>query len=326
MNLDKQSGTPPGTPSRLKCHKRKQNKSSKRKARSSLASSSSSSGASRPRKSHKLSTKLSTRYVLELLTSINGDSRKNAFFGNNLNNVVPEYDPSNRSQTMDCWLRKVNECAIIYGWDDKQTIHFSLQKLVGLANKWFEALPTVVHSWSEWQLKLRKAFPSEENYGRLLEEMLGRNLLANESLREYFYEKLALLNRCEISGKKAVDCIIHGINDRSIQNGAQALSCDEPEDLLNFLSSQKILSVSNSKYKDWSSHKHNFDKSGDPGTNSFNTYNSAVVCYNCNEKGHPYYRCSKPLLKCRCCNRVGHDDENCKIKSTNNNNSRSNNS
>ncbi|XP_075990295.1 uncharacterized protein LOC142985939 [Anticarsia gemmatalis] len=309
MASDDEPGTPP-----LPATKRKRVKKTKRRRRSTSTSSSSSSGDEAiPRKSRRVSGKLSTRYVMELFKTLTGDSSKRTMFNsNNLNNVVPEYDPCNRAQTMECWLRKVNECASIYGWDERQTIHFSLQKLVGLAKKWYEALPTVVYTWSEWQAKLRKAFPSEDNYGRLLEEMLSRTSRIDENLREYFYDKLTLLNRCEISGKKAVDCIVHGITDRSIRNGAQAQNCTEPEDLLKFLSAQKSLPMSTNRFQSRTNQKTTVADNSNSSNSNTNS-SSAVVCYNCHTRGHPYYRCTKPLTRCKVCRRLGHDNDSCKL-------------
>lgn len=200
--------------------RRAKRRSRRKRSTSTSTSSSDSSSGSKRRKKRKKSAGWSTRDVLKLLNSVQKDSKSNSsthkLSNNNLSNVVPEFDPSSKSQSIDSWVRKVNECATIYDWDQKQTIHFALQKLTGLAKKWFEALPSVVFSWTEWQAKLKKAFPNEQNYGRLLEEMLARTSRINENLREYFYDKLTLINRCDISGKKAVDCIIHGIVDSSI--------------------------------------------------------------------------------------------------------------
>lgn len=36
-----------------------------------------------------------------------------------------------------------------------------------------------------------------------------------------------------------------------------------------------------------------------------------VTCYNCNETGHTFYKCPKPLIKCTNCNWRGHLRENC---------------
>lgn len=229
-----ESHTPP--------RRRSKRREKRRRSSSSSTSASSTSEERIRRRSRKHSKGLTTEDVLNILTSWKAEPSKstNSLQSSQLYNVIPEFDPANRSQSIEAWIRKVNECSQIYSWDQKQTIHFSLQKLVGLAKRWFESLPTVVFSWNEWQAKLKRAFPSEENYGRLLEEMLARTTRVDEGLREYFYDKLNLLNRCEIKGKRAVDCVIHGITDRSVRSGAQALNCEEPEDLLNFLCAQRI--------------------------------------------------------------------------------------
>lgn len=185
------------------------------------------------------STGFTSDEVIKMLSSI--QKEKSHQFYSDLINVIPSFDPSSKTQSVDNWIKKINECSSIYNWNEKQTIHFAMQKLSGVGKIWYEALPTVVHTWEEWQIKLRKAFPSGQNYGQLLEEMLARTTRYGENLRDYYYDKLTLMNRCEIYGKKAVDCIIHGITDKSIRNGAQALSCLEPDDLLNFLNSQKPL-------------------------------------------------------------------------------------
>lgn len=299
MTTEDETGTPPDSPPRRQ--RRKRSKKAKKRRRSS----SSSSDEATSRKNRKKASRLSTKDILKLLKNFTGGTSKNSFSNNNLNNVIPEFDPANRGQTIECWLRKVNECASIYSWDEKQIVHFSLQKLVGLAKKWFEALPTVVFTWEEWQTKLRKAFPSEENYGRLLEEMLNRTSRSEESLREYFYDKLSLLNRCEIIGKKAVDCIVYGISDRSIRNGAQALNSSEPEDLLNFLSSQKPQQIAPTKMRERVSQK---------PSNSDNSYSNSITCFNCRSKGHPYFKCTKPIVKCKRCSRIGHDNDGCKLE------------
>ncbi|XP_048002638.1 uncharacterized protein LOC125239165 [Leguminivora glycinivorella] len=214
------------------------------------------------------------------------------------------------------WLKKVNECAAVYGWDDKTTIHFAMQKLQGLAKVWFESLDTILYSWPEWQEKLVKAFPCDENYGQILEEMLRRKSKFNEPIEVYYYEKLALLHQCGLSGKKAVDCIIHGITDRTTKSSAVAVRCSDPDQLLQFLISNKELSNQdrvNVKSKNWSD---------SANTNNHGPKNRAQTqgpfCFNCKEKGHHFAQCSKPLLKCHHCNKIGHKPEDCFSKKSDN--------
>ncbi|XP_061714708.1 uncharacterized protein LOC133523244 [Cydia pomonella] len=245
--------------------------------------------------------------VLQLISSLQGGNKDKAHHLNNsqLNNVVPEFDPSSKAQSIDSWIHKVNECVKIYDWNEKQAIHFALQKLTGLAKKWFESLPSVVYSWDEWQTKLKKAFPNEQNYGRLLEEMLARTTRAGEHYREYFYDKLTLLYRCEIREKKAVQCIVHGILDKSVRNGAQTLNCEEPEDLLDYLNSQRPPDVSFIRKHNEVGPKQNSSASPSDET--------PMTCFNCREKGHSFINCPQPIVKCQKCHRVGHDSASCKL-------------
>ncbi|KAL0810790.1 hypothetical protein ABMA28_010107 [Loxostege sticticalis] len=243
-------------------------------------------------------------------------------------NILPNFDPSQKNQRIDVWLKTVNECASIYGWDDRTTTHFAMQKLQGLARTWYEGLNSVLYSWSEWQDKLINAFPFEQNYGQALEGMLKRKSRFNEPIEVYFYEKLTLLNQCDIVGKRAVECLIHGIRkkrkkkekkenniywhslDRTLRSGALALRCSEPDQLLQYLMSSKD--------------SHNFAERLQPRNRSDSANNNSTTSskpsnkpglnssyYNCKEKGHSFLYCPKPLIKCTKCNLLGHLADNC---------------
>ena len=59
--------------------------------------------------------------------------------------MVPEFDPSDNSQNIEWWIHKINECVKIYNWDHRQTCHYALSKLVGLAKKWNQGLLSVIY-------------------------------------------------------------------------------------------------------------------------------------------------------------------------------------
>lgn len=227
-------------------------------------------------------------------------------------NILPNFDPSTKNQRIDVWLKKVNECASVYGWDDKTITHFAMQKLQGLAKTWYEGLSSILFTWPEWQDKLVNAFPYEQNYGQVLEDMLKRKSKFNEPIEVYYYEKLTLVNQCDIVGKRAVDCIIHGLTDRTLRSGALALRCSHPDQLLQFLVSNKD---SNYQIERNQFRNKNTDNSN-PTNNNPKTIRTGLAtgCYNCKEKGHSYLYCTKPLLKCTKCNRIGHTANNCLSK------------
>lgn len=236
----------------------------------------------------------------------------NAYSSNKLDNknILPEFNPSTKNQRMDIWLNKVNECASVYGWEDRTTIHFAMQKLQGLAKTWYESQTTILFSWSEWQDKLSKAFPCERNYGQSLEDMLKRKSRNDEPIESYFYEKLALINQCEISGKHAVDCLIHGLSDKTIRSSALAMRCSEPDQLLQFL-------LSNSEPSAQPPPKGSTESSSTSHSqlNRSNPRQADLVCFNCKEKGHSFLKCPKTLMRCDSCRMIGHVAGTCQKKS-----------
>lgn len=269
------------------------------------------------------SPSFSTNDIVKILSSLKGglssqliDQGAHSYSKSlDCKNIVPEFNPCTKNQRIDIWLKKVNECASVYGWDEKTTTHFAMQKLQGLAKTWYESLNSILFTWPEWQEKLLSAFPCEQNYGQSLEDMLRRKSRINEPIEIYYYEKLALINQCEITGKKAVDCIIHGISDRTMKSGALALRCSAPDQLLQFLLSNKDMAPTLQAIRNIG---RNFNSTGTPDSHSNFRSNSRAVsnsqnvyCFNCKEKGHPYLRCPKPLLKCDRCSKIGHKIENC---------------
>ncbi|CAH2083885.1 unnamed protein product [Euphydryas editha] len=234
---------------------------------------------------------------LQSISSINPQSKER--FTNN--NVVPEFDPKSKNQTIDSWLNKVKECSEIYGWDSKQTAHYALPKLVGTAKKWYEGQPSVLLTWDEWVTKLKSAFPSYENYGHLLTEMLGKRAKFGDDLEEYYYDKLIALNRCGIVGSNAVDCIVYGIDDRSVRYGAEAVRFEDADKLLGYLRGVKHERLD----------KYNKKPVRSVVENSRKPMSRVLKCFNCHETGHLVPGCKKPIVKCQKCKRFGHDNPEC---------------
>lgn len=265
------------------------------------------------------SLEFSTNDVLNLLSTIKNFTSQppttstSAFKRSDHKNILPEFDPSLKNQRVDIWLKKVNECSSVYGWDDKTIVHFAMQKLQGLAKTWYESLNTILFTWPEWQEKLLSAFPFEQNYGQSLEDMLIRKSRYNEPIEVYFYEKLGLLNQCDITGKRATECIIHGITDKTTKSSALALRCEHPDQLLKFLMSTKENPVCSEQQSN--SFRLRLDPDSNTNSNPNRTHDKptydTLVCFNCKEKGHPFLKCPKPLINCSRCEKVGHTAETC---------------
>lgn len=251
----------------------------------------------------------SKQFVKEFIEAINNRT-SNSYVG--AQEVIPQFDPSQKTQNTRAWLRKVNEVASIYGWSERQIIYHALPKLSGLARRWYEGLTSIDLSWNEWQRKLLKCFPDDRNYADRLSEMLNRRSRREETLEEYFYEKAKLVSRCNIRGKDAVDCIIHGIFDHNIQLNAQGSNFKRPSQLLRYLRSisvKNVRTMTDTK-KPILPNKINSNRLTDRAAKQ--NAPRGVRCYNCSEVGHTVPKCPKPLQKCIRCQRMGHIAEHCK--------------
>lgn len=139
--------------------------------------------------------------------------------------------------------------------------------------------------------------------------MLGKKVKYGESLEHYYYAKINLLNRCKIQGRQAVDCLLYGVEDRAVKVGAQAARFKEPELILEYFRTVKsgpskdmhdsVRRTQDRKFSGYLNRAASFK----PGMSK---HNPKLQCFNCNEMGHPSFRCGKPLQKCTTCDRIGY--------------------
>ncbi|GLV46475.1 hypothetical protein CBL_20805 [Carabus blaptoides fortunei] len=114
----------------------------------------------------------------------------------------------------------------------RQVTHMMLQlmqNLRGLAKTWYRALPSLNHDWHTWKQMLKTAFPSSLDYYQQLKVMTQRVKLPSESYMKYYYDQLALLTSLDITGEKAVSCIIGGISDMVVQTATRAGNYSTPD-------------------------------------------------------------------------------------------------
>lgn len=252
-------------------------------------------------------------------------SRKEGAF-EGAHKVIPEYDPDANAQTAADWIRKVNQTAAVYGWNNKQIIYYAIPKLAGYAKKWYQTLSSVDLTWHQWQKKILKTFPDDRNYADRLYEMLDRKSKREESLEEYFHDKARLVKMCGLLGRNAVDCIINGIFDNSIRLNAQGSSFKRPSQLLKYLRRiSKKTTIQLRKVFQGSrtldgrpDNSHRFQSLTAPSAMTAPSAGSSksirfkyTRCYNCSEMGHTARACTRPVKRCDKCSRLGHISQQC---------------
>lgn len=224
--------------------------------------------------------------------------------------AVPVFNPQDRNQTIESWCAKIDELRVIFHWSEDTTIYYALAKLQGLAETWYKGLTSVKYSWSEWKIKLCRAFPSKRDFCEDIKTMLKRRKTPHEDFDKYYYEKLALVNACHFSGRNAVSCIIEGIDDLRITTAARAADHPDPESLFNYL---RTVSVG-------SSTSHTPQNRHQKHTRLHNKNHEH--CFICGKTGHKWRTCKerprdaqrRPQVEnrdCSYCKKPGHKEVDC---------------
>lgn len=246
--------------------------------------------------------------------------------------LLSEFDPSQSGLSVDDWLRKINDCACLYHWDEVTTVYLALGKLKGLARVWYDGLSSNQFTWKEWQDKLRKTFPAKENFSKLFHEAATYKIEPGQNLSEYCFNKLTKLNKLKLnlSDEQIVDCVIAGVSNKQILLSLRAANCKTFVELtqyvLNFQTANEEphnnLSGSTSKTEYQKRGKRNYLDVAQNSTESKRFRDSSFKCFTCGEVGHKRLNCplrnrqdfiSRKII-CSYCNKLGHKEDACRKK------------
>lgn len=106
--------------------------------------------------------------------------------------AIPEFDPAAKGADVSTWLVKVDQLALIHRWSSEATAVHATAKLVGAARTWYESLPNLNLTWSEWKIELAEAFPLVRDHYELTKDLMARRKKVTE---------LVLVNACGLMGK-----------------------------------------------------------------------------------------------------------------------------
>lgn len=144
--------------------------------------------------------------------------------------IVPKFDPDSKDSNVIAWLSKIDQLGVIHDWDDYEKCCYMQSRLAGEAKEWFNRLENYDLKWNEWKAALERVFPRLQDYAELLEELVKRKKMGNETMSHYYRAKLAMIHRCRLDDEAALSVIIKGL-PVELQANARAYQCNDPADL-----------------------------------------------------------------------------------------------
>jgi len=235
-----------------------------------------------------------------------------------MSNVLPEFDPIKSIITIDQWIDKIEEYAIMYEWDDVSVQHFALSKLTGVAKLWRDSLPRAERTWIDWVQLLKDNFPttSVEDIVKIKLEAQNYTRKAGQNVIEYFYEKISRCNRANMDDNETIRWVVRGLgNDRYRDYLGPLERYKRPPELLSHLiSASEYIKDKNEKEVSANNDK-NTVTNKERSANNQNATKSTVICFRCRTAGHTTKNCkSKTTSQITCfrCTKVGHKANECK--------------
>ncbi|XP_018330675.1 uncharacterized protein LOC108740731 [Agrilus planipennis] len=220
---------------------------------------------------------------------------------------IPEFNPEVSKLSAKNWLKHLEQVAERNKWQDDEKRFNMSSRLAGFARQWYLSAGKNITKWKDLKNKFMQTFPSEMDYCNHLTEMLKRRKQDNESLVTYFDHKVALLNVCDITGGRAVSCIIAGLSDENLRRKAREEDFTSINTLLEFL---RVKEAENDQSQMVTPEK--------------SKRKEETICFRCKKPGHKRKDCPERNV-CSYCHTKGHFEAECMMKNEDEAVSRSNN-
>lgn len=258
----------PSTPQK----KQKKVKTKARRKRSPLSNTSSSSSDDEQETSRRQKKRRAIRGNVHFFGTSNYGEEK----------MIPVFDPQKADQSIEIWVRRVDELVKCYKWDDLTIIRLVTNRLVGMARRWYDSQEQLAVKWKKMKKLLVKQFTKPLPFSKLLRDAATYETQSNQNFSEYCFNKLDKLRALKIKIPEVylVDAVIGGITDENIARSVRSSRFNNTNELYAYLSSLGNMPKS---FKSDGGRKASRDEeeSQEQKATTSGTQQKQVKCFNC---------------------------------------------
>ncbi|RWS21617.1 uncharacterized protein B4U80_11812, partial [Leptotrombidium deliense] len=230
-----------------------------------------------------------------------------------LSSTIPEYH-GKRWESLRKWFESLENAKRQCNWSDSVVKGVAISRLKGEALCWQSYEGSDYEGWNDWKRALREAFEKPLTLREWNEMVNSRRQRSNETVAEYFGEKMSLIKRApeqfEVSKEAAIDYLISGVMDSNTRRVLRLRDYSSIHELIQMARTldrdderqrfeHKIIAAERYERKqpnlrDNANAREVQHRNSNVKHTSANTNRRAsIVCYSCSEIGHISSECPK---------------------------------
>lgn len=226
--------------------------------------------------------------------------------------LIPAYDPVKEESSIENWVRRVDELAEQFAWDDRCIMRLVATRLCGHARQWYDTRTRTTVTWGETKVALMAQFRRAMPFSRLLREAVLYEAQPGQTLGDYCFQKTDKIRRLDInlSEEKIIDMVIDGVPDKGIARTMRVAKYADANELYAAMRAIGTMPANEDK-------KIQRRVQQPLASSSTGEARHVAKCFKCGQLGHKKTECPRIELRCHRCKKLGHRAQECQQKEVN---------